>query len=244
MLAPASVVNDPAVAPSTSIPEAQRNSTFSHAITLIFTRWTALQLSLQNIRDEKDTLAHMHSETLDFFRRYGDQVYPDELRDNFETYFDQVFNVDLEDGSAAQVGRELVKLYKEIVKEGKADSYNRLRELLAGPGGSSSAAASRILNQIVDEQGNPVEDDSSDEDDDDWRTDDGNDITAPTASDGVPGPAFSTASTAGSLRSRMQDLMDVDPEPAQRQGRQTVSKREKQVDEDGFELVYSKGKKR
>ncbi|KXS18681.1 hypothetical protein M427DRAFT_53624 [Gonapodya prolifera JEL478] len=252
-------MESPAAAP---LPASQRQATFAHAVTLVFSRWTALQLSLQNVRDPRDTLTHLQAETVDFFAHHKDTVYPEDLRDNFESYFDQVFNVDCEDGSPQQVGRDLVALWKDIVRDGKSDSYQRLVALTAprGTGGTgngngngtqanNATAASRVVNNVLDEQGNPVEDDSSDEDDDDWRTDDGMDPGD--RSGGQAGHTWSTAATEGSegsVGSRRPDAMDLDgsdldavPAPV---GQTRDTRPEKVVDEDGFELVQKKGKRR
>lgn len=197
----------PPLTPSGALPSpAQRFTLFTEGLKIVFSRWTALRLALDNqwagIHTEK-VIQDLMDEVVEFFQTYGSQVYADEIRDNLEQFFAEVMNVDLEDGSPAQIGKSLVDLYRSLMVEGSLEMLNRLRELsMKSTSGQSQSRRA----------GGDDDDDSSEEEEE--------------------GDDYEGSS------------MDVDMEGSSSSEQQPPAPIEPVFDEDGFELVQKKGRRR
>jgi pre-rRNA-processing protein TSR2 len=149
---------------------AEHAALFNEGLTLMFQRWTALQLVVDHQMGGIDTIEMaqmLQKHTYDFFLNHGLNVEPHELDENYIGYFEECFNADLEDGSGMQIANAAVGLFKEL-GQGSMESLNKLRELAAKGRPAGAAMATRV-------RGDDDEDDSSDDDSDDFPMD-GDDI--------------------------------------------------------------------
>ncbi|RKO91191.1 hypothetical protein BDK51DRAFT_20976 [Blyttiomyces helicus] len=172
---------------------------FIESITLVFSRWTALQLALDHQMAGASTplrATELLEDTAAFFRTHGSEVHADELDSNFTAFFEEVFCAELDDGSPLQVGRTLVKLYAEIVGEGRLELLEELRGKARVSGAGRSVRA-----------GGDADDDDEESGDEEEGEGEAMDVDVPVVRERAPWP-----------------------EPV--------------VDEDGFELVQKKGRRR
>ena len=81
---------------------------FPEVIKVVFARWTALCLAIENgwggarTQEKADD---MYEEVLDLFNsaKANQKVHPDELEDIFNDYFENQFNLSAQDGSIEEV---------------------------------------------------------------------------------------------------------------------------------------------
>ncbi|GIL72313.1 hypothetical protein Vretimale_3990 [Volvox reticuliferus] len=143
---------------------------FEEGVRLIFSKWTALALAVENqwggskSAEKADLLLN---DCLDWFYQKREH-YVDELEENLDDAILQDFNVEAEDGSPHQVADACVKLYQELVA-GSTAYLEQLRSM--GPGGLE-----QCKRQVVDLDGTVVAEedadmDSSDGDDDEDEDD-------------------------------------------------------------------------
>ncbi|KAJ3219218.1 hypothetical protein HDU67_002214 [Dinochytrium kinnereticum] len=138
---------------------------FQEGMKMVFARWTALQIAIENQMAGTSTsimASTLEVHTVDFFRQYGVNVEVDELEGNLEGYMEECFNLGLEDGSPGQVARAVTSLFRELAAEGRSDVLDRLR---------ASAKSVRPVTGIkpvaADSDYEDSEDDDSDMDDED-----------------------------------------------------------------------------
>ncbi|KAI8833739.1 hypothetical protein BC829DRAFT_448614 [Chytridium lagenaria] len=84
---------------------------------LIFDRWTALQIVIDHQMagtQTKPMVEAITTHTYDFFHQHGQNVEVDELEGNYTGYFEECFDLELQDGSASQVARSVVMLFREL----------------------------------------------------------------------------------------------------------------------------------
>ncbi|KND04900.1 uncharacterized protein SPPG_00594 [Spizellomyces punctatus DAOM BR117] len=103
---------------------------FTDAVQCVFERWTALQLALDHqmagistAERPQELLEH----TCAFFQQYRTDVMPHEIAENLKDFFDEVFNAELDDGSPEQIGKTLVRLYRDVVVEGKTEEVLEMK---------------------------------------------------------------------------------------------------------------------
>ncbi|KAJ3151421.1 hypothetical protein HDU86_006121 [Geranomyces michiganensis] len=206
--------------PPTPEVQAARWAGFCESITYVLRGWSGLQIAIDAQMAghyTSQTSAELHSHMVSFFQQYGTEVMPHEIAHNLEAYFDEVFHANLDDGSPMQIGEKLCRLYKEIVCEGRRETFDAVRE-------TASKAAGRGAGVRQGQgQGDSDSDSSGDSDDDDNDDDD----NADDSSEGI-GAAASA------------DAMVVDPPAAEPRQRRP----DPVIDEDGFETVQKKGRRR
>ncbi|KAJ9123988.1 hypothetical protein QFC22_000780 [Naganishia vaughanmartiniae] len=96
-----------------------------------------------------------------------DVVDQDELADCLIAAMQEAFEVDLEDGSDETVAKDIIKLWKQLVR-GNTTMMLEVEALAASKAGQKVKASGQDGEQEVDEDGNPVDDDE----DEDMETDD------------------------------------------------------------------------
>lgn len=89
----------------------------------------------------------------------------EELADCLVAAMQEAFEVDLEDDSDQTVARDIIRLWKQLVR-GNITMLDEVEKLAAERSGQKVKASGQDGAQDVDEDGNPVEDESEDEDSD------------------------------------------------------------------------------
>ncbi|KAI9339630.1 hypothetical protein BDR26DRAFT_379765 [Obelidium mucronatum] len=186
----------------------QHLTLFKEAIHFVFVRWTALQLAIEHSMGGSSTLAKVSmlgDYILDFFTEHGLRIDPTDLEENVVEFFGESFQVELEDGSGAEISKMLCDLFAQLGR-GDLSGFERVREL-----------ASRVVP--LGPSRKVVGDDDDDDDDSDSSDDD--DIL--------------------DYSRGQQDDMDMDDASSIAS---PAPKPEPIIDEDGFELVQQKGRRR
>ncbi|KAL6005239.1 hypothetical protein ACLOJK_005801 [Asimina triloba] len=153
-------------------------SALSDGLWLVLSRWTALQMAVQNEwggRDSRQKLDQLFSDVVSYFRDSKDPYYIDDLEDILEKTMLLSFNTEVEDGSVEEVAEEMMTLHEECL-QGHYDSIEKLRKL---SGGAQAVSQSR---QVVNE--NEDESESSDEESSEMAVDEPNQKQPVVADDG------------------------------------------------------------
>ncbi|KAI3932406.1 hypothetical protein MKW92_036194 [Papaver armeniacum] len=133
----------------------QSLSAFSEGISLVLSRWTALQMSIQNEwggRDSRQKSEQFSYDILSWFTQTKEPLYIDDLEKIlFDTMTDE-FSVVLDDGSEKEIAEELMIMHEECLQE----NYESIQRLRVSSNGAQAVSQSR---QLVDEN----EDESSDD---------------------------------------------------------------------------------
>ncbi|RZC80798.1 hypothetical protein C5167_043375 [Papaver somniferum] len=147
----------------------QSLSAFSQGIYLVLSRWTALQMAIQNEwggRDSRQKSDQFSYDILSWFTQtkgiirdlnnswgFAEPLYIDDLEEKilFKTMTDE-FNVVLDDGSEKEIAEELMIMHEECLQE----NYESIQRLRISSNGAQAVSQSR---QLVDEN----EDESSDD---------------------------------------------------------------------------------
>ncbi|KAL2652003.1 hypothetical protein R1flu_020131 [Riccia fluitans] len=98
-------------------------------------RWTALQLAVQNSWGGQSTDQKCHqlyNEILSFFTRSKEQRYIDEMEDLLDQFMLESFNCEIEDGSIFEVAEQLFIVHEECVN----GNFDKVRQMFAKPAGS------------------------------------------------------------------------------------------------------------
>ncbi|KAI3869141.1 hypothetical protein MKX03_035384 [Papaver bracteatum] len=133
----------------------QSLSAFSEGISLVLSRWTALQMAIQNewggrdSRQKSDQLSH---DILSWFTQTKEPLYIDDLEKILFDTMIRELNVELDDGSEKELAEELMIMHEECLQE----NYETAQRLRVSNNGAQ--AVSRSM-QLVDEN----EDESSDD---------------------------------------------------------------------------------
>ncbi|TPX61064.1 hypothetical protein PhCBS80983_g01394 [Powellomyces hirtus] len=190
--------------------QAARWAGFRESIQYVLKGWTGLQIAIDaqmaghyTAQTSQELFEHMSA----FFQQYGLEVMPHEIAQNLEAYFDEVFHANLDDGSPNQIGEKLCRLYKEIMVDGRTETFEAVK-----------ATANRA-NGVAGASVRAGDDDSSDDDE--------------SSDEEIVGAEASSSSFS-------TEPMQVDAVPAEPRQRRP----EPVVDEDGFEIVQKKGRRR
>lgn len=166
--------------------------TFAQGLLAIMDLWPALRLAVAEELggpDSAEKRTWMASEVMDYFEEayntakaspgassseeaVADIIDQDDLADMLLGMLSDEFTLDLDDGSDEQVAKDIIQLWKEVVR-----GETRIAEafIKAASSNKGKKPAGRIAaEQEVDENGNPIDGDDDDEDDDDedYETDD------------------------------------------------------------------------
>ncbi|TPX31707.1 hypothetical protein SmJEL517_g05018 [Synchytrium microbalum] len=194
-------------------------SAFHEAVSLIFARWTALQIAITHETAGPSTASLANTLLDDILHYVSSTNYasldPYDVAEGIEEYFANVLKIALEDDSGVQVAKAVISVYNQIVNKGDLSELVRLRGLQSS--GASGVGRSRLQAEEDDEEGLTVDDDGEEEDEED---------------DGMNVDADGDFDLQGSAPtgSRRNQRMQVDTQPV--------------IDQDGFELVTRKGKRR
>ncbi|XP_077250339.1 uncharacterized protein LOC143889852 isoform X2 [Tasmannia lanceolata] len=140
--------------PSQSL-SAETLSIIEEGISLIFSRWTVLQMAIQNEwggRDSREKSLQLASDILAWFAQSKDPHYIDDLEDMIDESMVLSFNAEVEDGSIGEVAEQLMIVHEDCL-QGNFESIEKLRKL------ETPAIAVSQSRQVIDENA----DESSDE---------------------------------------------------------------------------------
>ncbi|KAJ3116476.1 Cyclin-dependent kinase 2 [Phlyctochytrium bullatum] len=153
-------------------PSPEAYALFEEAVSLIFGRWTALQLAVENQlggRQTREMAEALQTHTCSFFKDYGRNVAVDELEENLRGYFDECFNLDLQDGSPLQISRLLVEAFKQLEESNGSRSQvlEKLRETASTVRARAMGSSSTMADSDADDDSGSDDEDSDEQDDDD-----------------------------------------------------------------------------
>ncbi|KAJ3318278.1 hypothetical protein HDV06_000721 [Boothiomyces sp. JEL0866] len=135
----------------------ERWAFFQEAVDIVFTKWTALQIAIDNSpytgqTSQKDLLEG----TIEFFKEYNGQVHADELATNFERFMEEQLDCFCEDNSPYQVSTHLLKLFAEIVGNSDLTLLQVMRDELVRTG-------KKVVSKVVADDGASDSDMDNDE---------------------------------------------------------------------------------
>uniref|UniRef100_A0A0E0ENB5 Pre-rRNA-processing protein TSR2 homolog n=1 Tax=Oryza meridionalis TaxID=40149 RepID=A0A0E0ENB5_9ORYZ len=138
---------------------AQAAAALGEGIGLVFGRWTALQMAVENQwggRDSRAKADHLAESILSWFANSKGKHYYEDLVDMMYDTVSESFNADFEDGSVEEVAEQLLIMHEECL-QCNYSSVEKLRNSRA-----QGNAVSQSRKMVVD-----GDDDSSDDEDDD-----------------------------------------------------------------------------
>lgn len=119
---------------------------FTEAISLILSRWTALQLVVQNQcggRDSSQKYHELASSILSWFVNSKGPLYIDDLEEGLYTFISDNFYADFQDGSVEEVAEHLMTVHEDCLN-GNLETIEKLRT--SGPGTSAVQRSQREMN--------------------------------------------------------------------------------------------------
>uniref|UniRef100_A0A0D3H1Z6 Pre-rRNA-processing protein TSR2 homolog n=1 Tax=Oryza barthii TaxID=65489 RepID=A0A0D3H1Z6_9ORYZ len=138
---------------------AQAAAALGEGIGLVFGRWTALQMAVENQwggRDSRAKADQLAQSILSWFANSKGKHYYEDLVDMMYDTVSESFNADFEDGSVEEVAEQLLIMHEECLQSNYS-SVEKLRNSRA-----QGNAVSQSRKMVVD-----GDDDSSDDEDDD-----------------------------------------------------------------------------
>ncbi|RKP28071.1 Pre-rRNA-processing protein TSR2-domain-containing protein [Syncephalis pseudoplumigaleata] len=154
---------------------------FIEGVELSLASWTALRLAIDNdwgndgLGEEKE--AWMCDVLVDYFGQRAQRVEPEDVEDILLQIMQDEFNTMLEDGSAYELGKQLVAMYREVIH----GNHRLVEELRAKAARRRQQPAFLATQSRQEATANDDDDDDDDDDDSDDGSEDG-DADAPSAS--------------------------------------------------------------
>jgi hypothetical protein len=115
-------------------------SKFVQSTGAIFSNWTVLSLACDNAwggMRSQGKAQHMMQNALSLFAQGGQPVYADELSDFFEDTVLDAFSCDAEDGSCREVAEKIVRQFRLCVHEG---NFSEADEMIGAAGAAAGRA--------------------------------------------------------------------------------------------------------
>ncbi|KAF3339648.1 pre-rRNA-processing protein TSR2 [Carex littledalei] len=134
----------------------QAAAIFAEGISLVLSRWTALQMAVENQwggRESRGKADQLVASIQEFFGQKED-LYIDELEELLEVYMLDSLSTEVQDGSVPEVAEQLMIMHEECL-EGKYESIQKLKQL--APRTNAVSQSKQVVNDN--------DDDSSDEED-------------------------------------------------------------------------------
>ncbi|KAF0525060.1 Pre-rRNA-processing protein TSR2-domain-containing protein [Gigaspora margarita] len=132
-----------------------QNDQFYQAVTYVFKSWTALKLAVEmqwggvDSEDKRDWLVDV---VVEYFGKHGKETYAEDVESILQQVMADEFYTLLEDDSAYQVSKDLIKLYAECM-EGNYSSIDLLRSRHA-TSVNNNITSSKKVNQVEDDDDN------------------------------------------------------------------------------------------
>ncbi|OVA05437.1 Pre-rRNA-processing protein TSR2 [Macleaya cordata] len=142
--------NTPSPSPPKQLTPESR-SLFVEGISLVLSRWTALQMAIQNEwggRDSRQKSDQLASDILSWFSKTKEPLYIDDLEDMLFENMALLFNIKLEDGSEEEVAEQLMIIQEECLQ----GNYESIKKLRVSKNGAQAVSQSRqLVNEDDDE---------------------------------------------------------------------------------------------
>ncbi|CAG8774648.1 5273_t:CDS:2 [Cetraspora pellucida] len=136
-----------------------QNDQFYQAVTYVFKSWTALKLAVEmqwggvDSEDKRDWFVDV---VVEYFGKHGKGTHAEDIESILQQVMADEFSTLLEDDSAYQVSKDLIKLYAECI-EGNYTSIDLLRSRHITSVNSSIASSKKVKSQqiepIIDDEG-------------------------------------------------------------------------------------------
>ncbi|KAM3310271.1 hypothetical protein ACQJBY_031140 [Aegilops geniculata] len=141
----------------------QAAAALQEGIGLVFGRWTALQMAVENEwggRDSRAKADRLAADVLSFFTNSKGPYYYDDLEEMMFDSISESFNADFEDGSVGEVAEQVLIMHEECLQ----NNYSSIEKLRNTRAQGNAVSQSRMM---VTDEGDDSSDDSSDDDDGD-----------------------------------------------------------------------------
>ncbi|KAI4998748.1 pre-rRNA-processing protein TSR2-like [Hordeum vulgare subsp. vulgare] len=159
----------------------QAAAALQEGIGLVFGRWTALQMAVENGwggRESRAKADRLAADVLSFFTGSKGPYYYDDLEEMMFDSISEFFNADFEDGSVGEVAEQVLIMHEECLQNNYS-SIDKLRNTR-----TQGAAVSQSRMMVTDD-----DDDSSDDDDNSSDDDDGDESSMSVDEPKPPKPA-------------------------------------------------------
>ena len=141
----------------------QAAAALQEGVGLVFMRWTALQMAVENGwggRDSRAKADRLAADVLSFFTNSKGPYYYDDLEEMMFDSISESFNADFEDGSVGEVAEQVLIMHEECLQ----NNYSSIEKLRNTRAQGNAVSQSRMM---VTDEGDDSSDDSSDDDDGD-----------------------------------------------------------------------------
>ncbi|MQL71868.1 hypothetical protein Taro_004196 [Colocasia esculenta] len=132
---------------------------FIEAVSLVLSRWTALQMAVEDGwggKDSRRKSQELESAIVSWFTQSNDTLYIDDLENMLDESMVVSFNTEIEDGSVEEVAEQLMVIHEEC-RQGNYASIEKLRT--SKPQAHAISQSKRVINDDDDESS---DDDASD----------------------------------------------------------------------------------
>ncbi|KAG6466331.1 pre-rRNA-processing protein TSR2 homolog [Zingiber officinale] len=139
----------------------QSLSFLGEGISLMLSRWTALQMAVENGwggQESRSKSEELVSTVLSWFSQSKGPLYIDDLENMLEENMEELFNTEVEDGSIEEVAEELMIMHEDFLK-GNYESIEKLRRL--GPIATSVGRSKKIVDYDSDDVSEMIVDESN-----------------------------------------------------------------------------------
>ncbi|XP_068667063.1 uncharacterized protein [Aristolochia californica] len=132
-------------------------SLLGEGISLVLSRWTALQMAIENEwggKDSRQKSSQLASDILSWFAQSKETHYIDDLENILDESMVLSFNTEIEDGSVEEIAERLMIMHEDCL-QGNFDSVEKLRN--SSPSVNAVSESRQVIVENADE--------SSDEED-------------------------------------------------------------------------------
>ncbi|XP_020274203.1 pre-rRNA-processing protein TSR2 [Asparagus officinalis] len=130
---------------------------FSEGISLVLSRWTALQMAIENQwggRDSRQKSHDLASSILSWFSQSKEPLYIDDLENILDECMALSFNTEIDDGSVEEVAEELMVMHEDCLR-GNYESIEKLRKSV--PMMNAVSQSKRVTNDDDDDESSDEE---------------------------------------------------------------------------------------
>ncbi|XP_010259056.1 PREDICTED: pre-rRNA-processing protein TSR2 homolog isoform X2 [Nelumbo nucifera] len=111
-------------------PSPESLSRLSEGISLLLSRWTALQMAIENEwggKDSRQKSEQLAADIFSWFSQSREPHYIDDLENMLDENMVLSFNTDIEDGSIEKVAEQLIVMHEDC-QQGNYESIEKLRK--------------------------------------------------------------------------------------------------------------------
>uniref|UniRef100_A0A453H139 Pre-rRNA-processing protein TSR2 n=1 Tax=Aegilops tauschii subsp. strangulata TaxID=200361 RepID=A0A453H139_AEGTS len=122
----------------------QAAAALQEGIGLVFARWTALQMAVENEwggRDSRAKADRLAADVLSFFTTSKGPYYFDDLEEMMFDNISEFFNADFEDGSVGEVAEQVLIMHEECLQ----NNYSSIEKLRNTRAQANAVSQSRMV---------------------------------------------------------------------------------------------------